>query len=196
MLAGCEKQASSPPHNEAQAVSAPGPREVPIENVPGLQMGGYAKAQRDCRPSVVARRRFAGVAVRACGVIALATDDDWEHARDYKAVAKKIRPLVDCAAVAIAARRPFIVEQQVAGTDSGVARGLVGVLENGTLAVYALLYDSNPCGGGCPERGHTTVSRCDEATAAPAAECAELTECFHCNLERTLEDCEYGGPPP
>ena len=68
------------------------------------------------------------------------------------------------------------------------------MLESGKLAIYALSYDDNPCGGGCPQRGHTTVSRCDEATAAPASDCAELTACFHCNLGRTVEECVYGGP--
>jgi len=157
-------------------------------------MAGYAKAERDCRPSAVARRRFAGAAVRACGVYDLATEADWEHARDYKAVAKRVRPLVDCAATAIAAKRPFVVEQQVAGTDSGVAYVLVGVLESGKLAIYSLSYDSNPCGGGCPERGHTTVRRCDKASEPPAAECAELVECFHCGGP-AIEECEYGARP-
>ncbi len=63
------------------------------------------------------------------------------------------------------------------GIDSAVADGVVGVLEGSDLALYMLDYD--PCGGGCPERGHTRVQRCDRLTFAGSG-CMMLEECFQC----------------
>jgi hypothetical protein len=198
-LAGCDTPAPRPePPRNIVPPPAAGPGDVPIEKVPRLAMKAYPQAARDCHPSAVARRRFAGSVVRACGSLSIVTDEDWERGRDYRAVARRLRPALDCASAAIAAHHPFIVEQQVAGTDSAVARGLVGVLEGGKLVVYSVHYDSNPCGGGCPEDGHTTVMRCDDHAATPDTDCSEVDQCFHCagrDDKSVVEDCVYGRKP-
>jgi hypothetical protein len=189
--------APQPLRNEAPPpAGSAGPRELPIEQIPGLAFDEDADAKQDCRPSQVARRRFAGIAMRACGPFDPTAGSDWEHARDYTWVAAKLRPRIDCAVAAIAAQRPFILEERVPGTDSAVADSVVGVLEHGKLVVYSLRYDSNPCGGGCPDRGHTDVYRCEQATSeAPAATCAQPAECFHCGLE-TVDACAFGRRTP
>jgi hypothetical protein len=176
VAAACEQEGARPtvapelPHNVALAPApavAPASSERRIEDIPGLDMGGYDQARQDCRLSAVARRAFAGARVRACGTIDLGGSGT-------------LPPLVRCVTAALAAGRPFIAEQQIQGIDSGVAEGLVGVLDGSGLALYGLSYDSNPCGGGCPERGHTTVVRCDRLTPV-GGDCTSLGEdCFAC----------------
>jgi hypothetical protein len=180
------KPAPPPPPAPADALS----ELVPIEKVPGLPFDGYDKAQRDCRPSSVARRHFAGARVKPCGTLPLHAD--FSEATDVTA-----RPCIESA---LAAKQPFIAEKQLRGTDSAVARGFVGVLEHGELVVYALYFDSNPCGGGCPEAGHTSVHRCRTFKVPKVtADCNDLFDCTECGgdeIADVVEDCIYVSPKP
>lgn len=56
-----------------------------------------------------------------------------------------------CVDQAIVAGTPFAVSWELFGVDSEVAEGLVS-LGSGEAA-YSVGYDSDPCGGGCPEEG-------------------------------------------
>jgi hypothetical protein len=192
---GCQQSKPAPgpepaPAKPARAPAKPVPPAlVPIEHVPGLTMPRYDRAERDCRLSAVARRRFAGAKVEPCGAYDLAESPE-ASARDGDTART-------CVEAAIAAKQPFIAEKQVQGIDSGVARGIVGVLEHGELAIYALSYDSNPCGGGCPEAGHTQVRHCTKLAFADG--CPDPFACFECDgdeLVDLVEDCIYVSPTP
>jgi len=178
VAAGCARSAPEPLRNAA-AVDA---RFRPIEQVPSLALDAYAGAARDCRPSVVVRRRFAGNQVMPCGPVSVDAEP--------RAVANAR----GCVADALAHDQPFVLEQQVLGIDSSVARGLVGVIEDGRLVVYTTLYDSDPCGGSCPDRGMTMVERCGRVTSGSnAAACAvDATRCFECVAPVSVEVCRFG----
>jgi hypothetical protein len=178
VLAACGgKQATPPPQNTTPPPSGKGLED--IASIQGLPEELDPSAVRDCRLSSRLRDRFKGARVKPCGTIEIGAPQD---------------AAVACLRDALDHDTPFVIEQRVQGIDSGVAAGAIGLLEGGALVVYRLSYDSDPCGGGCPEDGHTTIVRCRRT--GPAADpryCAvEVTECFGCVDPQPVEDCRYG----
>ena len=188
-LVACQQNKSAPPAPpppppaSAVADAAPG-STVAIEIQPGLVQPRPEGSEKDCRISQVIRRRWAGAVVKSCGALTLRDTPEQERADDELA-----RP---CITGALAAKQPFVVEREVRGTDSGVARAIVGVMEGAKFQVYALSFDSNPCGGGCPERGHTLVVKCEDFKLVPIGACPFMFECFECTSETPVEDCRFG----
>jgi len=157
---------------------------VAIENVRPLAIEKVAGAKHDCRLSSVVRRHFAGREVIACGPLA------------YDAGKPAIAGARECIEKALADGQPFLFEAQIQGIDSEVAGGLVGVVEQDGLATYELMFDSDPCGGSCPERGLTTISRCARVTrdvSNPEACAVNVMHCFRCGAPRIVEQCRFGG---
>jgi hypothetical protein len=185
---GCQQNTSSPAPTPVPvptpALDA-GVTSVPIEKLWGLIPQPYPKAKWDCSISSVVRRRFAGTSVKPCGVFPRRETTELEAQDDTKART--------CIEAALAAKQPFVVEKEVHGEDSQVAHALVGVLEKAKLVMYVFSYDSNPCGGGCPERGHTIVERCESfALSDPACPSSSLFNCLECKPATLVDDCIFG----
>lgn len=190
MLAlGCQQNKDKPPPPPPPtpvAIDA-GAGMMPIEKVPGFDREPLPGAKHDCRISSVVRRRFAGAKVKPCGTFPL------RETRDSALDAKDDAKARTCIEAALVAQQAFVAEKELHGTDSGVARAIVGVLEKGKLVQYYLGFDSNPCGGGCPERGHTTVERCDTfALSDPSCPINSLFDCVVCKPATLVEDCIFG----
>jgi len=195
MLAlGCQQNKDKPPPPPPAPVAIDaGTGLIPIEKVPGVDREPLPGAKHDCRISSVVRRRFARANVKPCGTFPLRETRD--PALDLKDDAKARM----CIEAALAANQPFVAEKELQGTDSGVARAIVGVLEKGKLVKYYLNFDSNPCGGGCPERGHTSVERCDTfALSDPSCPINSLFDCVACkpSTATPVEDCIFGPVNP
>jgi len=162
------------------------PRPTALAKLPGLAIARPAWAERDCRLSSVLRARFGAAEVEPCGALPNgAPPEELETARA-------------CVASAIAAGRPFVYEQGLHGTDSRTDMGLVGVLEHGQLVVYRARHDSDPCGGSCPENGHTLLYRCGSLDVPDMlGDCLRnVADCYKCQDATELDDCVFGGKPP
>jgi len=177
----CARPSSPAPIQNSVATTT---KLVAIENVPALGIATVTGAKHDCRPSAVVRRHFAGREVIACGPLA------------YDASKPALANARTCIEKALADEQPFLFEAQVQGIDSEVAGGLMGVVEKDGLATYEMMFDSDPCGGSCPERGVTTISRCTRITrdvSNPAACAINVMHCFRCDGSRIVEQCRFGG---
>jgi len=95
----------------------------------------------------------------------------------------------DCMLRALRARSPFSVSWPQRGIDSVVRTGWVAIDDAGRYRVYQLHYDSDPCGGGCPERGHTSIHRCRRLLPIPKCENVVEALCFHCEPMDSFEAC-------
>jgi hypothetical protein len=171
-----------PPANEPLQNAAPS-LLVAIENVPTLAIERVRDAKRDCRPSHVIRKRFAGRQVIACGALTL------------KASKPELAAAKACTERALADEQPFLVEAEQMGTDSIVTRTLLGIVEKGVLETYLVDFDSDPCGGSCPNGGLTTVERCGRMRADvsnPEACAIDVTRCFRCETQKRVEICRFG----
>lgn len=101
----------------------------------------------------------------------------------------------DCVERALADGQPFLVETDGQGTSSTIAYGLVGVVEDGELVTYTMTFDSDPCGGSCPDHGVTAIERCVRArrdVSNPEACALNVTRCFRCEREQLVVRCEFG----
>jgi hypothetical protein len=166
LCCACGSRDPDPPA-PAPLIAAPAPPPAPI---------GGADTRIDTRPlldpdlvavSVAVDEAFGARTARSCGVI------DIDPAPDV------VRRARDCLRDALAAKHPFVIEQRMHGTDSGIERALVGLIEDGTFTTYSLDYDSDPCGGGCAARGGTSLARC---TLEPEPDCRpdSVIDCFAC----------------
>jgi hypothetical protein len=156
---------------------------VAIENVKPLPFDLDTSLKRDCRPSSVIRRRFRGETVIACGPV------------EIDAKPEELRVARECVEKALADQQPFLLEVENEGIDSHVASGVLGVVEKGELAVYQMTYDSDPCGGSCPDRGLTTIERCSRIVrdvTNPEACAVNVNRCFHCEAAKVIELCRPG----
>jgi hypothetical protein len=98
-----------------------------------------------------------------------------------------------CIADAVARKRPFAFLQSVNGIDSGGGFGMMGRMTNGAFVVDELDYDSDPCGGSCPERAHTIVVECGSYVRNRETDCRPtLRECFTCDHKRDVAECVQG----
>ena len=143
---------------------------VAIDRVPPLEIAAVPGAKHDCRPSQVIRRQFAGHAVTPCSTR-------------------------ECVEQALVDGQPFLVETNGQGIDSVIAYGLVGVVDGSGLATYSMMFDSDPCGGSCPDRGSTTLERCARTTidvTNPDACTVDVTRCFRCDGARIALRCVFG----
>lgn len=160
-----------PPAPAATPIANAAPSSlVAIDRVAPLAIAAVPGAKRDCRPSQVIRRRFAGQAVTPCNTS-------------------------ECVERALADGQPFLLETTQQGIDSTIAYGLVGAVDAGELVAYYMLFDSDPCGGSCPDRGSTTIDRCTRLVrdiTHPDACAVNVTQCFRCDGARTVERCEFG----
>jgi len=151
-----------------------------VASLPGLVMHVPRDAKQDCRISSVIRTRFAKQRVVACGAITPASPErDWDR-------------MGRCIAAADRQHLPFLAEAEEDGTDSTLALATIAVLENQKLVVYRFGYDSDPCGGGCPGRGGTTVQKCVDLLSAKGG-CAGA-DCAGCGEWVGEDPCFFGGP--
>ena len=112
----------------------------------------------------------------------------------YRLIAACGSGALRCITDAVVHKRPFAFHQWVNGIDSGGGAGLLGRMSGGTFVVDELDYDSDPCGGSCPERGHTLVSECAGYARNRETDCRPtLRECFTCAGKRDVAKCVQGG---
>jgi hypothetical protein len=93
-----------------------------------------------------------------------------------------------CMEDALAKPRSFVFREQHVGLDSQVASGYFGLIDHGRLVTFEASYDSDPCGGGCPWRGGSTIRRCTQLIKASRSGHAcqrDVSSCFEC--ERAVE---------
>jgi len=183
-VAACDKaQPEERRRVQDVSVAPPQPRRVALAKLPGLLIERPPWAERDCRLSSVLRARFGRVEVEPCGALT------------YEASREALDAARACVERAVTAGRPFVYEQQVAGTDSAADMGLLGVIEQGKLVTYEAHHDSDPCGGDCPERGHTRLSRCQSLGVPETLDGWEryVGDAYRCNEPTLLEDCVFGG---
>ena len=141
----------------------------------------------DAEPPAVVRERFAGRRARSCGLV------ETNATGTARAAARA------CVGASVAAQVPFAWIEKRQGTDSGFASGYVGVREADGYQLYALRYDSDPCGGSCPEDGQTSLERCERIVPASESCLRPGAPCFACAGVVTLEDAWVAGkpaPPP
>ena len=138
---------------------------------------------RDCTITNVLKEKTAGLRLKSCGDL------------DYDAMPLAREVAFHCVADAIATARPFVFHEALAGMDSAIERGLVGVVRDGTLVTYALKYDSDPCGGTCPQNGGTHIDECQPLVPLdpPTTDCANgVTFCFECREPVRADGCRRG----
>ena len=137
--------------------------------------------ERDCRLGNVVRKRFGRERVRSCGELDRGAD---ESSRNHAAA---------CMTDAIRAGTPFFFEMQFMGTDSVPMSAVIGIRERGELVVYRAFYDSDPCGGGCMNKGGTGISRCRSVTLVPTRGCeGDPSFCFTCDDAQQVDGCKFG----
>jgi hypothetical protein len=124
-------------------VVAPG-----FEDLPAFPKPWTDKFPYDCSITGVFEKLLPSIQVETCGLLAL----DAKEA-DHTAA-------VDCMKRAEAARRPYLLAREFQGIDSAIARARLVTFESGSRVMYEAMYDDNPCGGSCGERGGTYVTRC------------------------------------
>ena len=152
----------------------------PIETVPGLAQLLPENAKADCRLSSVVRARFSGQKVIPCGAL---TETSGERAWERTGL---------CIGAAVRDRLPFVAEDQQAGTDSDFRVATVGVFEGRSYVVFRLASDSDPCGGGCPLKGGTSVERCTDLLSAKGG--CNGADCAGCGTWVSEEPCDFNGP--
>jgi hypothetical protein len=70
---------------------------------------------------------------------------------------------------------------------------MLGRMTNGAFVVDELDYDSDPCGGSCPDRGHTLVVECASYVRNRETDCRPtLRECFTCDGKHDVAECVQG----
>lgn len=166
-------------HEEAKPAPPPTNGEVAFGELPALS-GGFV-GRYDTTLSTVVRERFGAMRGRSCGVL------------EIEASGADVAAAKACVADALATKHPFVLIQRVQGTDSGVERGLVGVADAGRFTVYWLSYDSDPCGGGCSERGGTIMYRC--TAVSPIAEACRdpsILDCHACEGRMAVDSWHAG----
>lgn len=138
---------------------------------------------RDCRASTLLAQRTAHKRVLACGEL-WSGSMPVEKERTYR-----------CIADAVANSRPFVFHETLPGADSAIERGVLGLTKNGAFVTYSLRYDSNPCGGGCPQNGGTSIVECRPLTPIDPipADCSyDILDCFDCKDRGDIERCRRG----
>ena len=136
----------------------------------------------DCSALSVLKQASTGISVTQCGAL------------EADAPATQVADALRCVTDAVARNRPFVFHQWVRGIDSRVGIGALGRINGGAFVVDELDYDSDPCGGSCPARGHTDVTECAKYTRTNARDCARnlLAECFACDGKRDVGSCVQG----
>lgn len=141
--------------------------------------------------AVVAARR--DPSSRDCGVVPdlfllnLPVPDNGSG--DPQAAFAEVAAVQVCMLDALRTATPFHLTLDQRGIDSDVGEGFIGHRVAGQLVVEHLGYDSNPCGGGCPENGSSWSSRCGTVTFGA---CDDPTRdfCFACDDRTPLHVCD------
>jgi hypothetical protein len=138
-------------------------------------------ALADCSSLTVLKHATAGATVMPCGEL------------DADATTAQLADALRCVANAVTGNQPFAFHQWVQGIDSQVGIAMLGRISGGAFVIDELEYDSDPCGGGCPEKGHTDVVECSKSTRSGSADCTRImTECFTCDGKRDVASCVQG----
>ncbi|HEY1546284.1 MAG TPA: hypothetical protein VGG28_00620 [Kofleriaceae bacterium] len=136
----------------------------------------------DCTPRSVLAQATIGLAATRCADLAA------------DATPAQAGAALHCVADAVAHQTPFVFHQMVQGIDSSGGFGMLGRMSAGSFVVDELWYDSDPCGGSCPERGHTDVVECAGYARNRETDCRPtLHECFTCDRKRMVATCVAGG---
>lgn len=184
VLAACGSSAPrSAPTTESTTVVVP-PADAPSADPSDPIIGGPIR--QDCRPEAVIARRLGGQAVIDCGDLNPGSTAD---ARERARV---------CVATALAGKRPFRAVEYLQGIDSEVGFGVYATTRNGAFQPFTISYDSDPCGGGCPDRGHADITVCKHLVAkdpaqTPCHDRRNLIDCFDC-AQAGAERCVAGDP--
>jgi hypothetical protein len=149
-LVACEN--TTPPPAPAPPSVAPRDALKRIEDLPKLADYRDPNSPYDCTVISAMKGYFAGERVESCGMLEL------------HATPESLAAATACMEQALAATRPVIFAQAVQGTDSGIAVANLARMEHARYTGYVAHFDSDPCGGGCQDRGWTRIVRC---TGAP-----------------------------
>jgi hypothetical protein len=179
-ICGCEQRetTATPPPS-----IAPLDPTVRIEDVPKFAEYRDRKTPYDCTIISALQARFAGTRVETCGALGV------DATPEAKAASIK------CATRALEAARPVLFAQAWHGTDSAIAGAGLARFEHGTYVAYSAIFDSDPCGGSCSERGWTRIVRCQSAPRL-SADCPADglgTGCLECEGP-PVESCRNGRP--
>jgi hypothetical protein len=156
-------------------------------------------------PQVLQQPEPVGQTARDCTVAGV----NAAHARGHQPIdcgalepgssADARRQARQCVTDALAGGRPFVFRETLRGIDSTIQSGYFAVPEHGQLAVFGVDYDSDPCGGGCPQRGGSRISRCSRLTPSNPAngDCQHtVTKCFVCQGAVAAERCQQTNAAP
>lgn len=140
------------------------------------------KAEEVCTVDEVIEPAVRGQAAIDCGHLRNSAD---AGARDTAFV---------CMTQAADARHAFRFHENLPSYDSIGEGGVYGRVEHGQLVVYRVLYDSDPCGGGCPWKGGSQIDRCGKLELRHDRECRSITACLVCT-DPAPTHCLRGGAP-
>lgn len=138
---------------------------------------------RDCTLFTVENAMVVGTSIPSCGAL---EPDASRHPNGSA---------FHCISNAVTRAQPFRFTQEAFGIDSAVETGFVGLWKDGNYVVYSLHYDSDPCGGSCPQRGGTRVRECRPLHALdPGGGCEKghVEECFECERQVSVGACIRG----
>jgi hypothetical protein len=92
---------------------------------------------------------------------------------------------------AIESAEPFVVQWDIQGIDSRVARAFYGISGDSGLAISSLSYDGDPRGGGGESHPRTTTSQC--SALSPVASCDDeqlpFSLCLSCAAATVTDEC-------
>ncbi|MEO8704402.1 MAG: hypothetical protein ABI867_30395 [Kofleriaceae bacterium] len=178
LILGCESDATPP-------VTAPAVKPdglTPIAVLGKLADYRDPKSPYDCTIIPTMQRHFAGMRIEACGLL------------DREVTPKQTSTTRTCVTNALQAQRPMVFAQEIQGTDSGVVTANLVRMEQRRYVGYEAHFDSDPCGGGCSDRGWTRIVRCTEPPHLQ--ECFEPRGgvCLACGGGALVETCRMGKP--
>ncbi len=131
-------------------------------------------------------------ASRDCGVVPsllsllIPGRGETPQTRQVKAELSAVR---NCVLDSLRTAAPFHVTFDVWGIDSTVGEGVIGHRVGDRLVVEHLEYDSDPCGGSCPEKGASWSRRCGVVTFG-ACDDPSSDFCMACDERTPLHVCE------
>jgi len=183
-LAACSSMASPATQNGSAPLAGHSDGDPAA---PQVQQQPVGQTARDCTVAGVNAAHARAHQPIDCGAIEIGASAD---AR---------RQARQCVTDALAGGRPFVFRETLRGIDSTIQRGYFAVPEHDQLAVFGVDYDSDPCGGGCPQRGGSRISRCSRLTPSNPAngDCQRtVTKCFACQGAVAAERCQQTNAAP
>jgi hypothetical protein len=172
--------ASAPPPDPPSDIVTP---DAPPPPLPDPIIPVLANPPKDCTLPAVFAQMATSLSPTDCGILKIRSSDATRQ------------QALDCMIAAISEDRPFVFVENLQGIDSYVAAGLTARRETGAgLVTYLGRYDSDPCGGGCFDKGGAFTAPCTPTiTHRAAADCPHsLLDCITCSGNTPGQRCTQG----